>query len=323
MYKPYPSHHPGTCHSGLRDDGVAHFLELSQIIDHQTAKESGTIFQSRLINNDSCTLGLDALHNALNRALAEVIAVALHGQTVHADGYRLLLLLIVFIVLIVSIVTRQLQDTISDEFFTSSVALDNSFDQVLRHIGVVSQQLLGIFGQAVSAVTEGRIIVVAANTRIKANTVDDLLGVQTLALCISIQFIEVSHAQSQICIGKQLNGLCLGKAHEQSINVLFNCTFLQQTGKLVSGFNQTLIAQVSTNDNTARIQIVIQSLGFTQELRAEDDVLAVKLLTHACGVANRNGGLNYHDGIRIVLHNQFDYGFDCARVEVLRVAVVV
>lgn len=36
-------------------------------------------------------LGLDALHNALNRTLAEVIAVALHGQTINTNRYLFLL----------------------------------------------------------------------------------------------------------------------------------------------------------------------------------------------------------------------------------------
>ena len=105
-------------------------------------------------------------------------------------------------VLVIAVVASQLQDAVGDEVLTSSVALDNSFNQVLRHIGIVCQQLLGVLGQAVAAVTEGRIIVVTANTRIEANTVDNLLGVQPLALCIGIQFVKISHAQSQICIGE-------------------------------------------------------------------------------------------------------------------------
>ena len=63
--------------------------------------------------------------------------------------------------------------------------------------------------------------------------------------------------------------------------------------------------------------------GLTQELRAEDDVLAVKFLSYACSVANRNGGLDDHDGIRVVLHDQLDHSLDRRCIEVLRVAVVV
>ena len=163
----------------------------------------------------------------------------------------------------------------------------------------------------------------AADARIKADTVDDLLSVQTLALCIGVQLIEVGNAQSQICIGEQLNSLCLGEAHEQSVDVLLDSTFLQQTSELVCCLNQTLIVQISANDDTRRIQVIIESLGLTQELRAEDDILAVELLTNRCCVAHRNGGLDDHDGIRVVLHDQLDHSLDCARVEVLRVAVVV
>ena len=91
----------------------------------------------------------------------------------------------------------------------------------------------------------------------------------------------------------------------------------------MSCFDQPLIVQVSANDDTRRIQIVIQSLRLTQELRAENDVLAVELLTHACGVANRNGGLDDHNCIRIVLHDQLDHSLNRRCVEMLRVTVVV
>ena len=81
----------------------------------------------------------------------------------------------------------------------------------------------------------------AADTRVQADTVDDLLGIQTLALCIGVQLIEVGNAQSQICIGEQLNSLCLGEAHEQGVDVLLNSTFLQQTSKLMCSLYQSLI----------------------------------------------------------------------------------
>ena len=302
---------------------MAHFLELSQIIDHQATKEGVAIFQSRLINHNRRALSLDALHDALNGTLAEVIAVTLHGQTVHTDGHRLFLFLVVLVIFVIAVVTSQLQDTISDEVFTSSITFDNRLNQVLRHICVVCQQLLGILRQAVSAVAKTRIIVVATDTRIEADSINDLLGVQALAFCIGVQFVKISNTKSQICIGEQLNSLCLSEAHKQSIDVLLDSTFLQQTSELMSGLNQMLIVQVSANDDTAWIQIVIQSLRLAQKLRTENDILAVELLTHTCGVVNRNGGLDDHDGIRVILHDQLDYSFDCARVEVLRVAVVV
>ena len=161
------------------------------------------------------------------------------------------------------------------------------------------------------------------NTRIKANTVNNLLGIQSFALCIGIQFVEVSHAQCQICISKQFNCFRLGEAHKQCVDVFLNRTFLQKTSELMSSLHQALIVQIRADDDAARIQIVIQSLRFTQEFRAEDDVLAVELLTHGCGVAHRNGGLNDHDGVRVIFHDQLDHSFNCRCVKVLGVAIVV
>ena len=86
---------------------------------------------------------------------------------------------------------------------------------------------------------------------------------------------------------------------------------------------QTLIVQISANDDTGRIQIVIQSLGFTQEFRAEDNILAVELLTNRSGVTNRNRGLDDHDSVRVILHDQLDHRLNSRCVEVLGVAIVV
>lgn len=76
-----------------------------------------------------------------------------HGiiQYIHTDSDCLFLILIELILCIVAVVASQLQNTIGDEVLTGSVALDDSFNQILRHICIVSQQLLGVFRQAVAA----------------------------------------------------------------------------------------------------------------------------------------------------------------------------
>ena len=66
----------------------------------------------------------------------------------------------------------------------------------------------------------------AANARIQADAVDDLPGVQALALGVGVQLVEVGHTQRQIGVGKQLDGLGLGKAHEQRVDVFLDGTFL-------------------------------------------------------------------------------------------------
>ena len=47
-------------------------------------------------------------------------------------------------------------------------------------------------------VTKGRIVVVTADTRIKADAIDDLLGVQTLAFCIGIQHPAIRNAMKML-----------------------------------------------------------------------------------------------------------------------------
>ena len=56
---------------------------------------------------------------------------------------------------------------------------------------------------------------------------------------------------------------------------------------------------------------------------AEDDVLTIEFLTHRSGVTNRNRGLNDHNSIRVIFHDQFDYSFDRRCIKVLSVAIVV
>ena len=103
----------------------------------------------------------------------------------------------------------------------------------------------------------------ATDTRIKADTINDLLGVQTLAFCVGVQLIEICNAQSQISVSEQLNCLGLREAHKQCVNVLLDSAFLQQTGKFMSSFYQTLIVQVSPNDNAGRIKVIVEGFALS------------------------------------------------------------
>ena len=227
----------------VRHDDAAYCLELRQVVDHPAAGKRFTIRQCRLVNHDGCAFRLQALHHALYAALAEVVAAALHRQAIDANNGM--------------IFRRQRHHAVGNKVLAGLVALDNGGNHVLRHIGVVRQQLLGVFRQAVSTVAKGRIVIMSTNTRIQANTVDDLLSVQPLHLSIGIQFVEVADTQCQIGVGEQLNCLCLSKAHKQSVNVLFNCAFLQKFCKSVCRLHQTSIVHIGADNDTARIQVVI------------------------------------------------------------------
>ena len=57
------------------DDGVGLVFKGSEVVHDLAAEERGPILQRRLIDNHLGALGLDALHNALDGALAEVVGI--------------------------------------------------------------------------------------------------------------------------------------------------------------------------------------------------------------------------------------------------------
>lgn len=117
-------------------------FELVKVVHHFASKEGTAILQRRLINNDLCPLGLNALHYPLNSTLAEVVTIALHRQTENANDTLLFLACIETAIGIV--VTGTFEDGIRDIVFTGAVALHDSSDEVFRNIIIISKQLLGV-----------------------------------------------------------------------------------------------------------------------------------------------------------------------------------
>ena len=54
-------------------DGLALGLEFLQVIDDLATEEGGAVFKRWFVNDDFGSLGLDTLHDALNRTLAEIV----------------------------------------------------------------------------------------------------------------------------------------------------------------------------------------------------------------------------------------------------------
>ena len=163
----------------------------------------------------------------------------------------------------------------------------------------------------------------AADARVKAYAVNDLLRVQALALRVGIQLIEIGNAQRQIGVGEQLDGLGLGKAHEERINVLLDGPLLQQCRKFVGGCDKVRILRVGADDDAGRVEVVIQGLGLPQKFRAEQDVPAAEPFPHRHRVAHGNRRFDDHDGIWIDLRDKADDCLHCRGVKVLGLAVVV
>lgn len=102
----------------------------------------------------------------LDRGLAEVVGVGLHGQTEDADDAVFFGFCVIFVVLIVAVIACHLEYTIRDKILAGTIGFHDGLNQVLRHIRIIGQELLRILRQTIAAVAKAWIIVMAADTRI-------------------------------------------------------------------------------------------------------------------------------------------------------------
>ena len=282
--------------------------------------------QRGLVDHHGHALGLHALHDALDGARAEVVGVRLHRQAVDAHD-RLLLAG-------VHTVPHHLQHLVGDEVLAGAVGIHDGLDQVLRHVPVVGQQLLGVLGQAVAAVAEAGVVVVAADSRLQAHAVDDVAGVEASHLAVGVELVEVGHAQSEVGVGEQLHGLGLGGAQHELGDALGAVgvhalqlggvgTLREQASEALSGGHGLGVLLGRTDHDAAGVQVVVESFALAQELRAEEDLLVNQPLAHARGVADGDGRLDDDPGIRVHRANGCDGGLDGGSVEEVPVRVVV
>ena len=200
------------------DDGLALCLELGEVVDDLTTEEGLAIGDGGFVDDDLGALGLDALHDALDGTLAEIVRVALHGQAIDANDTFLLLGGIPLAVAVV--IAGLTQHLVGNEVLTGAVALHNGGHHVLGNIGIVGQQLFGILGQAVAAIAEAGVVIVGTDTGVEADTRDDSLGVETLDLGIGIEFVEVADTESEVGVGKEFYSFCLGHTHQETRDTL-------------------------------------------------------------------------------------------------------
>ena len=177
------------------DDYVAAGLEGLQVVRDLGAEELRRV-QRGLVDRHGHALGLHALHDALDGARAEVVGVGLHRQAVDAHD-RLLLAG-------VHAVPHHLQHLVGHEVLAGAVGVHDGLDQALGHVLVVGQQLLGVLGQAVAAVAEAGVVVVAADARLQAHAVDDVAGVGAADLAVGVEPVEVDYAEDKVGVGPSI-----------------------------------------------------------------------------------------------------------------------
>ena len=196
------------------DDGVGLGLEGGEVVDDAGAEEGGAVFEDRFVDDDLGALGLDALHNALDGGLAEVVGARLHREAVDADHDLLLLRGRVGVDAGVAVVAGAVEDAVRDEVLAGAVGVHDGLDEVLRDVVEVRQELLGVLRQAVAAVAEGGVVVVVADAGVEADALDDGLGVKAFHFGVGLEFVEVRYAEGQVGVGEEFYCLCFRAPHK-------------------------------------------------------------------------------------------------------------
>ena len=70
--------------------------------------------------------------------------------------------------------------------FSEIIGLYDGRNKCLRDIVIIGAELLGVFWQAVAAVAKGWIVIVGTDAWVKADTFDDVFGIEVLELGIGV-----------------------------------------------------------------------------------------------------------------------------------------
>ena len=152
----------------------------------------------------------------------------------------------------------------------------------------------------------------ASDPGIHAHALDYLGRIKTLHLGIGIELVKVCDTDRQISIGEELDRLrfrrgsnehryiLLGKARP----LLFYACALKE--EIREHLCLCLLILGRTHNDPAGVQVIVQSLGLPQELRAEDDILYSVLGLHLLRVSDRDRGLDDHQHIRVHLQYPLD-----------------
>src|SRR3546814_7429824 len=150
------------------DDDIGLALERGEIA-HDARVEQPILFEQRFIDDDLYPLRLPPLHRAQYAARPEIVRPRLHREAVDTDDGR-----------------AALDELAGDEILARRVRGDDRLDQILRLLLVIGEHLLGVLGQAIAAVSEGRIVVEGADARSEEHTseLQSLMRISYAVFCL-------------------------------------------------------------------------------------------------------------------------------------------
>ena len=161
------------------------------------------------------------------------------------------------------------------------------------------------------------------DARIEADTVNNLLGIQTVQLRVGVKLVEERDPHGKVGIGKQLHRFRFREAHEQGVDLLLQGALHEQVGKGVGGIQKPLVLQIRTHNNPAGIQVVVQCFGLAQKFRAEENVGVSGFLADTPGKSNRDGGFDDHKRVGIDPGDNPDHRLNGRGVEEILLRVVI
>ena len=305
------------------DDGLGLGFEGGEIVHHAAAEEGFAVLERGFVDDDGGAFGFDALHHALDRTLAEVVGVRLHGEAENADDARTFRRGAEVAVVVVVVVAGHFEYAVGDEVFARGVGVDDGAHEVLGHVLVVGQELLGILRQAVAAVAERGVIVHVADAGVETHAVDDLLGVEAFHLGVGVKFVEVADAQGEVGVGEEFHGLGFGGAHEEGVDVGLERALLKEGGEGAGSFVQVGVAFGASDDDARGIEVIVEGFAFAEKFRREQEVAAVEALAQLRGVAYGDGAFDDDDGVLVDAHHLAHHTFDGGGVEKVALHVVV
>lgn len=274
-------------------------LECGEVAHNPGAEELG-VAHGWFVYHDLNALGLDPLHNALDRGLAEIVRARLHHQAEHPD-----------------LAGTQRDDLVGQEVLAGAVGVDDRADQVLRHFGVIRQQLLGVLGQAVAAIAEAGVVVVRTDTRIEPDAHDHLARIHAARDAIAVELVEESDAHGEVGVGEQLDCLGLVGIGEQDFDVVLLGALEQQVGEYPRPLG-TL-----ADDDARRVQVVVQRAPLAQELGAEDDLTGAQALAHVLDEADRDRRLDDDRRLWIMRGRRADHRLDRGGIKLVVFDIVI
>lgn len=148
------------------------------------------------------------MNDVLNGAGTEIVRAGLHSEAINADGFRFFG-----------------QNHVGDVLLPDIVGVDDGGNHGLGDAFVIGAKLLGVFRKAVTTVTEGRVIIMAANARVEADSFDNILSVEMLELGVGVEFVKVSDTKGKVGVCEEFDGLGFGGMHKFDWDVLFDGAF--------------------------------------------------------------------------------------------------